>query len=103
MSMRIPLVVTYGDGRTEKVSVGATDLIAFERQYDKPTSAISSGRLEYLWWAAWHAAKGATLSPFVEAAIAGRLPAGQILRAFDRAFLLLKTRIEELITAGPPA
>jgi hypothetical protein len=55
--MRIPLVVTYEDGRTEQVKVGAADLIAFERTYDKPTSAISSGRIEYLWWSAWHAAK----------------------------------------------
>jgi len=55
--MRIPLVVTYEDGRSESVKVGAADLIAFERTYDKPTSAISSGRIEYLWWAAWHAVK----------------------------------------------
>ena len=39
---------------------------------------------------AWHAAKNTTLSPFVDAAIAGTLPPDQILRAFDRAFLMQK-------------
>lgn len=56
--MRIALLVKYGDGREQAVMVSAPDLIAFERQYDKPTSAVgSTGRLEYLYWVAWHASK----------------------------------------------
>lgn len=54
--MRIALRVKYEDGREQHVKVSAPDLIAFERTYDKPTSAVAEGRLEYLWWVAWHSA-----------------------------------------------
>lgn len=61
--MRIALLVKYGDGREQAVMVSAPDLIAFEREYDKPTSAVgSTGRLEYLYWVAWHASKRQNLT-----------------------------------------
>lgn len=53
--MRIALQVTYSDGRVQAVMVSAPDLIAFERHYDKAMTAISTGRIEYLYWVAWHA------------------------------------------------
>lgn len=52
--MRIALQVVYTDGRERSVTVTAPDTIAFERTYDKPVGAIASGRMEYLWWLAWH-------------------------------------------------
>lgn len=56
--MRIALLVKYADGREQAVIVSAPDLIAFERQYDKPTSAVgTTGRLEYVYFCAWHALK----------------------------------------------
>lgn len=55
--LRIPLKVTYSDGREQAVIVSAPDCIAFERQYDKPAPQIVSGRMEYLWWTTWHACK----------------------------------------------
>lgn len=60
--MRIALKVKFEDGREQAVMVSAPDLIAFERQYDKPTSAVAGGRIEYLWWVAWHAMKRLTLT-----------------------------------------
>ena len=60
--MRIALKVKYEDGREQAVVVSAPDLIAFERQYDLPTSAIAGGRIEYLWWTAWHATKRMSLT-----------------------------------------
>ena len=55
--MRIALKVTYTDGREQAVMVSAPDLIGFERQYDKPMTIIGTGRIEYLYWVAWHATK----------------------------------------------
>ena len=55
--LRIPLNVTYSDGREQAVIVSAPDCIAFERKFDRPASDIVSGRMEYLWWTAWHACK----------------------------------------------
>lgn len=52
--MRIALKVTYVDGREQAVMVSAPDLIAFERTYDKAMTVISTGRIEYLYWVAWH-------------------------------------------------
>lgn len=60
--MRIALRVKYEDGREQHVKVSAPDLIAFERTYDKPTAAVAEGRLEYLWWVAWHAANRTKLT-----------------------------------------
>lgn len=66
--MRIALKVTYSDGREQAVMVSAPDLIAFEREFDKPMNVIGTGRMEYLWWTAWHAAtrKGHTDLAFDE-------------------------------------
>ena len=55
--MRIALKVAYVDGREQAVMVSGPDLIAFERQFDKPMTTISSGRIEYLYWATWHSLK----------------------------------------------
>lgn len=66
--LRIPLKVTFSDGREQAVIVSAPDCIAFERQYDKPAPLIVSGRMEYLWWTTWHACKrlGLTAQEFDE-------------------------------------
>jgi hypothetical protein len=53
--MRIALEVKYVDGRAQKIMVSAPDLVAFERHFDKPMAEVASGRIEYLWWVAWHA------------------------------------------------
>ena len=60
--MRIALKVTYSDGREQAVMVSAPDLIAFERQYDKPMTVIGSGRIEYLYYVAWHFLKRRSLT-----------------------------------------
>ena len=60
--MRIALKVTYTDGREQAVMVSAPDLIGFERHYDKPMTTIGTGRIEYLWWVAWHATKRKALT-----------------------------------------
>ena len=60
--MRIALKVTYTDGREQAVLVSAPDLIGFERHYDKPMTIIGTGRIEYLWWVAWHATKRKSLT-----------------------------------------
>ena len=54
--MRIPFVITYEDGRTERVKVALKDFLEFERTYEKPWTEIGT-RLEYIYWSAWHAAK----------------------------------------------
>lgn len=60
--MRIALLAKYIDGREQTVIVSAPDLVAFERQYDKPMSAVSTGRIEYLFWVTWHATKRKNLT-----------------------------------------
>ena len=55
--MRWPIVVEYDSGKTDNISTGPADVIAFERHFDKPSTAISTGRMEYFWWIAWHACK----------------------------------------------
>lgn len=55
--MRWPVVVQYESGRSDKILTGPADVIAFEREFDKPASAIGSGRVTYFWWIAWHASK----------------------------------------------
>jgi hypothetical protein len=54
--MRWPIVVEYESGRSDKILTGPADVIAFERHFDKPATAVSTGRMEYFWWIAWHAA-----------------------------------------------
>lgn len=53
--IRIALQIQYNDERTEQVTATAADAIAFERTYDKPISVLNTGRIEYMWWIAWHA------------------------------------------------
>ncbi len=53
--IRIALQIQYNDERTELVTATAADAIAFERHFDKPISVINTGRIEYMWWIAWHA------------------------------------------------
>lgn len=55
--MRMALQVEQLDGRVQHVMVAAPDLIAFEREYDKPMSVLGTGRLEYLFFVAWRALK----------------------------------------------
>ena len=55
--MRWPMIVEYESGRSDKILTGPADVIAFERHFDKPSTAISTGRMEYFWWIAWHACK----------------------------------------------
>lgn len=56
--MRVALHVEYSDGSGVDVDATAPDLIAFERNFDKPFSAfVESVRLEYLLWLAWYAIK----------------------------------------------
>ena len=52
--MRWPIVVAYDSGKTDKITTGPSDVIAFERHFDKPATAITTGRMEYFWWLAWH-------------------------------------------------
>jgi hypothetical protein len=52
--MRVPITVEYHDGRREGFFTSPADAVAFERHYDKPVTAIGSGRVEYFWWIAWH-------------------------------------------------
>lgn len=54
--IRIPLDITYANDTKEQVTAIGKDTIAFERQYDKPISALGT-RLEYMWFVAWHALK----------------------------------------------
>ena len=52
MINRIPLIVTYADGRTDQAVCTGSDTIAFERAYDLPYSKAGE-RLEYIWFLAW--------------------------------------------------
>lgn len=56
MIKRIPLEISYVDGRTERVLCTGADTIAFERTYDLPTNKIGE-RLEYVWFLAWASLK----------------------------------------------
>ena len=56
--MRISLRVQYVDGSEAAVVAAAPDLIAFERQYDKPMSVFASdARIEWLLFLAWTSLK----------------------------------------------
>jgi hypothetical protein len=55
--MRWPIVIEYESGRSDNISTGPADVIAFERHFDKPATAVTTGRMEYFWWIAWHACK----------------------------------------------
>lgn len=60
--MKIALKVSYSDGREQKVTATAPDILAFERTYDLPMTTITSGRMEYIWWITWHASKRLSLT-----------------------------------------
>ena len=54
--MRLPLHVGYEGGSGVDVVASAPDLIAFERQFDKPMSAFGDAvRVEWMLWLAWTA------------------------------------------------
>jgi len=56
--MKVALHVDYSDGSGVDVEATAPDLIAFERNFDKPfTIFAESMRLEYVLWLGWHALK----------------------------------------------
>lgn len=60
--MQIPMKVTLADGSEAAVTAKASDLIAFERHFDKPMIVFSSpgdSRVEYVMWLAWHTTKRA--------------------------------------------
>jgi len=56
--MKVALHVDYDDGSGVDVDATAPDLIAFERNFDKPFTVFADSlRLEYLVWLAWHTLK----------------------------------------------
>lgn len=56
--MNVALTVEYSDGSGVVVDATAPDLIAFERNFDKPFTVFADQlRLEYLAWLAWHSVK----------------------------------------------
>ena len=58
--MTIPMHVKNGDGSEAEVIAKASDLIAFERHFDKPMTVFgnpSDARIEYILWLAWHTTK----------------------------------------------
>lgn len=55
--MQIAMRVAYVDGSEAAVTAKASDLIAFERHFDKPMTAFGdpkNGRIEHVMWLAWH-------------------------------------------------
>lgn len=58
--MRISLKVQYSDGSGAEVTASAPDLIAFERNYDKPMAVFAEQpRIEWLLFLAWTSLKRA--------------------------------------------
>ena len=56
--MQVALRIEYADGSGVDVTATAPDLIAFERNFDKPFTVFADGlRLEYLLWLAWYTVK----------------------------------------------
>ena len=58
--MTINMHVKNGDGSEAEVTARASDLIAFERHFDKPMTIFtnpSETRIEYILWLAWHGTK----------------------------------------------
>jgi hypothetical protein len=54
--MKITFDVTDSEGTKHKVLAGQADLIAMERKYDVPVSALGdSPRMEYIAFVAWNA------------------------------------------------
>jgi hypothetical protein len=54
--MQIPMKVAYGDGSEVEVVAKASDLIAFERHFDRPMTELGTSRVEHILWLAWHVA-----------------------------------------------
>ena len=60
--MQIAMKVTHADGSEAEVTAKASDLIAFERHFDKSMSVFgdpNNTRIEYVMWLAWHTTKKA--------------------------------------------
>ena len=58
--MQIHMTVEHADGSEAEVTAKASDLIAFERQFDKPMTVFGdpkADRVEYIMWLAWHTSK----------------------------------------------
>jgi len=54
--MRFTMSVQYEDGADATAVASVPDLLAFERQFDKPITEFGSGlKLEWILWLAWHA------------------------------------------------
>jgi hypothetical protein len=54
----INLQITYADGTTKEVEVGAKEIIAFEAKFDKSIATIEKDvRLTHLYFLAWSAEK----------------------------------------------
>lgn len=55
--MQIAMKVEFADGSEAAVTAKASDLIAFERHFDKSMTAFgdpTNGRIEHVMWLAWH-------------------------------------------------
>lgn len=58
--MQIAMKVKNADGSEAEVTARASDLIAFERHFDKPMTVFgdpNNARVEYIMWLAWHITK----------------------------------------------
>ncbi len=58
--MQLRMTVEHADGSEAEVTAKASDLIAFERHFDKPMTVFgdpNTGRVEYIMWLAWHTSK----------------------------------------------
>lgn len=58
--MTINMRVKNGDGSEAEVTAKASDLIAFERHFDKPMTVFGNpgnSRIEHIMWLAWHTLK----------------------------------------------
>jgi len=53
--MQINLQTTFSDGTKKVITAGAPEIVAFEREFDKPISQMQeSPRYTYLVFMAWH-------------------------------------------------
>lgn len=60
------ITVDHSDGSSAKLDIKPSTIVAFERQYGVGLGAIADGKMEYVYWLAWHAEKlsGAVVKPF---------------------------------------
>ena len=54
--MKIVLRLTFADGTTKDVVCNASDLVAFENEFDVSVATLAGGntRISHLLWLAWH-------------------------------------------------